>query len=307
MRAEPFRRWAKALRAAPVLNYPATALARSVMRVAGVRSEWLIRHLPKVGRVSAPLPNGRALRLWSRGDDWVSNQVYWRGWAGHEAETAPVFFDLATTAAATVDVGAYVGYYALLAAHANPKGRVVALEPLPAIHARLARHVAINGLRNVELLMAAAGSQAGSASFYHQVHALPTSSSLSREFMAGTSELVASTVPVVTVDEVVRRHGIERVDLVKIDTESTEPDVLEGMRVVLARDRPNVVCEVLRGRGAEERLGPILEPFGYRYFLLTPDGPEAMDRVEGHPSWLNYLFVAREGVLPLHGRVGPRR
>jgi FkbM family methyltransferase len=175
---------------------------------------------------------------------------------------------------------------------------VLALEPLPAVHARLARHVSLNRLASVECLMAAAGAREGTASFYHQAHGLPTSSSLSQEFMAQAADLVATEVPVVTVDDLVRERQVARVDLVKIDTESTEPDVLEGMRETLGRDRPALVCEVLQRRGAEERLAPILEPYGYRFYLLTPEGPERRTRIEGHPTWLNYLFVAREEHFP---------
>ena len=214
-----------------------------------------------------------------------------------------LFFALAQKAETTLDVGAYVGYFALLAAHANPAARVIALEPLAAIHARLRRHVSLNRVTNVECLMAAAGAREGIAGFYHQSHELPTSSSLSRDFMAGVEGLVATPVPVITVDRLVQERSIPRVDLVKIDTESTEPDVLEGMRETLARDRPSIVCEVLQGRGAEERLAPILEPFGYRFYLLTPDGLLLKSRIEGHPQFLNYLFAARDEV-PL-GRSGP--
>jgi FkbM family methyltransferase len=261
-----------------------------------------VKHLHRVGPVCATLPNGRLLRLWSRGDDWISNQVFWRGWAGHEPETTALFFALATDAEATLDIGSYVGYYTLLAAHANPAGRVIALEPMPAIQARLRRHVSLNRLANVECIQAAAGSQAGEAAFYHVRDELPTSSSLSQEFMAGTDGLFATPVPVVTVDRLVREHAIPRVDLVKLDTESTEPDVLEGMRATLDRDRPWIVCEVLKGRGSEGRLGPILEPYGYRYYLLTPDGAQRKDVIEGHPQFLNYLFAARESELPAPAR-----
>jgi Methyltransferase FkbM domain len=45
----------------------------------------------------------------------------------------------------------------------------------------------------------------------------------------------------------IREQGIAKVDLVKIDTETTEPAVIRGMARTLARDRPDVVCEVLAG------------------------------------------------------------
>jgi FkbM family methyltransferase len=288
----------KGLRRRAPFNLPATYGARLLFRVFRRVPAWAIRHLHRVGNVAARLPNGRVLRLRSRGDDWISNQVFWRGWAGYEPHTTVVFFHLAQRAAVTVDVGAYVGYYTLLAGHANPAGRVIALEPLPAIHARLLRHVSLNGLANVECLMAAAGAVEGRANFYHLAHGLPTSSSLSREFMSGVADVVATAVPVVTIDRVVLERGIARVDLVKIDTESTEPDVLQGMLRTLARDQPWVLCEVLTGCGTEERLTRLLEPLGYRFFLLTSQGPVPRASIVGHPECLNYLFVARDDALP---------
>jgi FkbM family methyltransferase len=289
----------KALRRWTPFNYAATQVARWSFRACGKTPAWAVMHLHRVGSVTASLPNGRVLRLWSRGDDWISNQVFWRGWAGHEPETTTVFFALAQKANAIVDVGSYVGYYALLAAHANPAASVLALEPLAAIHGRLVRHISLNRLSNVESLMVAAGAREEIATFYHHSQELPTSSSLSRDFMAGVEHLVATPVPVVTVDRLVRERSIPRVDLVKIDTESTEPDVLLGMRETLARDHPWIMCEVLEGRGAEERLAPILEPLGYRFYLLTPEGPLLRSKIEGHPEWLNYLFAARDVELPV--------
>jgi len=122
---------------------------------------------------------------------------------------------------------------------------------------------------------------------------IPCSSSLSYEFMAGTQDLQKATVPVVRLDDFVQERRLDRVDLIKIDTETTEPAVLAGAHVALDRYHPNIVCEVLRGRGAEQRLEDILAPHGYRYYLLTPEGPAPRERIEGHPEWLNYLFSAR--------------
>lgn len=89
-----------------------------------------MRHLHRLGRVATRLPDGRVLRLWSQADDWVSNQVFWRGWQGYEPETTPLFYRLARRAHVTLDVGAHVGFFSLLAGHANAAGRVFAFEPL---------------------------------------------------------------------------------------------------------------------------------------------------------------------------------
>jgi len=281
----------KKLRGSQPFNRLATSALHGSMRAINVRSEFLIKHLHRVGEVRSTLPNGCSLVLWSRGDDWVSNQVFWKGWAAYEPETVPLFFRLASRSNVTFDVGAYVGYYTLLAAHANPQGRVDAFEPMPSIYKRLRRHVELNKLENVRCNLGAVGDKNGSAEFFHTDSLLPTSSSLSFEFMSGAENLVSSSVPVITLDRYVKEQGIDRVDLLKIDTESTEPQVLRGMSGILERDRPTILCEVLKGRGAEEALERILAPLGYRYYLLTSQGPVERHHIEGHETWLNYLFT----------------
>ena len=230
------------------------------------------------------------LKLQSRAHDWVSNQVYWRGWQGYEPESVSLFFRLASHSRITFDVGAYVGFYSLLAAHANENGRVYAFEPLPAACERLRRNIELNHIYNVEIVDRAVGEINGVAEFFTASTQLPCSSSLSYEFMQSYADLYSTPISVITLDNFVQEHDLSGIDLVKIDTESTEPQVLCGMYKTLERDKPFILCEVL-GRGSERPLEEILGPLGYRYYHLTPDGPIQRERIEGHPEWLNYLFA----------------
>jgi FkbM family methyltransferase len=281
----------KRLRVSQPFNGIATSTLRSVLRATGLRSEIIVRHLHRVGTVTDRLPNGRTLRLWSRADDWVSNQVYWRGWQGYEPETVPLFFRLATRARVTIDIGAYVGFFTLLAAHANVEGVVYAFEPLRDASERLQRNVALNGLQNVSAITAAVGDIDGTAEFFFTETPMPCSSSLSYDFMRSAERLVSVETAVITLDAFAREKALQGVDLVKIDTETTESQVLCGMTETIRRDQPFIVCEVLQGRGSEETLQQIIRSLGYRAYLLTPDGPQLRDRIEGHPEWLNYLFT----------------
>lgn len=281
----------KKLRASQPFNFLVTTAVYEFLNATGLHSELAVKHLHRVGLVRRRLPNGRALSLWSRADDWVSNQVYWRGWDGYEPESVPLFFRLATRARVVFDVGAYVGFFSLLAAHANADCRVYAFEPLAEVYDRLQKNIALNDLKNVECICAAVGEVDETAEFYHVADHMPCSSSLSLEFMQSASDVRSSTVPVITLDRFVRENNLSRVDLLKIDTESTEPQVLRGMIETLGRDHPTILCEVLKDRGSERLLGELLRPLGYRFYHLTPDGPVPREQVEGHPSWLNYLFT----------------
>src|SRR5712692_4691633 len=120
-------------RVLPVLNPLVTSMVRRCVSLIGASPEFAALHLPRVGEVGVQLPNGRSMRMWTNGDDFIANQVFWYGPFGYEPETSRLFFDIARTARTTLDVGSNVGYYALLAALANPAGQVIALEPMPSI------------------------------------------------------------------------------------------------------------------------------------------------------------------------------
>jgi len=233
------------------------------------------------------------MELWSEGDDWVTNLVYWRGWDSYEPETVRFWWVLAREASVVVDVGAYVGYFSLLAAAAQCEAVVYSLEPHPAVFERLKRHAALNGSGRIRPLPVAAGSEAGAADFFHVPGGLPTSSSLSRGFMQVHANLDSSRVSVARLDDLLAEQGATRVDLIKIDTESTEAAVLEGAERMVARWKPDIVCEVLAGQSDGRAIEAQLAPHGYRYWLLTDRGPLPRPAIEGHARWSNYLFSTR--------------
>jgi FkbM family methyltransferase len=263
-----------------------------VRTACGDRWPWAIKHLPRVGTVNVQLPNGERLRLWSRGDDWVSNQVFWRGW--YEPEASRLFFEVARRSPLTIDVGAHVGYYALLAALANCTGSVIAVEPVPTAVERIERNIRINDLTNVEVIKAAAAATSGTAEFFYWSAGVPCSAGLSSEWAerwGGASSFQVRTLPL---DQLI---GERRVGLAKLDTETTEPDALRGMATTLERDRPLIFCEVLPGEGAELR--EVLGGLGYSYHLLTDEGSVQRDVIEGDDRWHNWLFAPQGSDAPL--------
>ena len=283
----------KQLRAVPALNAPLTHAIRATTRAVGYQSEFAIKHLPHVGTTKMTLPGGRRAQLWSRGDDWVSNQVFWRGWDGYESEVTPLFWGLASRAAVTLDIGAHVGFYAILAATANPRSVVYAFEPLAPVFQRLDRNLRLNRLDNVVAREEAVGRVAGKAEFFHVPGIIPCSSSLSSAFMVGAPGVESVPVNVVRLDTFAAERGLNAIDLMKLDTETTEPDVLAGMGRLLAQSRPDIICEVLP-RGDGDALTTILEPLGYSFYLLTDRGPQRRHRVIADERWSNYLF-SRDG------------
>jgi len=127
-----------------------------------------------------------------------------------------------------VDVGANIGYFALLFCHhVGPQGRIICFEPEPENVEELKRNQRRNGLKNVEVVEAAVGAQKTKVAFVKGKNGkVKKSGSL--------------TVPQVTIDDQIR----EPVDMIKIDVEGYEGAVLEGAERTISSYHPSLFVEI---------------------------------------------------------------
>jgi FkbM family methyltransferase len=123
-----------------------------------------------------------------------------------------------------VDVGANVGTYAMvLARHVGAGGKVIAIEPHPITHARLAFNRAASGFAQIDLVAAAAGPADGEVLIETDGDNLGASHIVSGE-RAGK----AIRVPSLRLQRILADAGVTRVDALKIDVEGFEDRVLTG-------------------------------------------------------------------------------
>ena len=121
-----------------------------------------------------------------------------------------------------VDVGAHVGTYALpLARQVGRNGTVIAIEPHPVAHARLAFNRAASDLPQVRLVAAAAGPSAGELMIETDDYNLGASHVSNAHASTG-----AIRVPALTLQGILEEAGVGRVDTLKIDVEGFEDRVL---------------------------------------------------------------------------------
>ncbi len=123
-----------------------------------------------------------------------------------------------------VDVGANVGTYAMpLARHVGASGKVIAIEPHPVTHARLAFNRAASGFTQVVLVAAAAGSADGELMIETDGDNLGAS-----HIVSGTRSSNALKVPSLRLQRILDDAGASHVDALKIDVEGYEDRVLTG-------------------------------------------------------------------------------
>jgi len=121
-----------------------------------------------------------------------------------------------------VDIGANVGTYALtLANKVGKSGTVIAVEPHPVAHARLAFNHAASGFTQVKLVAAAAGPSNGELLIETDGDNLGAS-----HVVNGQPSSRAIRVPALTLQQILADAGVAKVDALKIDVEGFEDRVL---------------------------------------------------------------------------------
>jgi FkbM family methyltransferase len=160
----------------------------------------------------------------------------------HDLEVQFVFGRLLRPGMTVFDVGANVGFTAVLAARqVSPGGRVVCFEPLPANAEQILHNAQLNALSGIEVRVEAVGAQDGEAEF-----TLSHSPTWGRLAGAGaTPEARGVTrVSVRSLDSIRASEGLALPELIKMDVEGAEADVLAGAARLLAEARPVLVIEL---------------------------------------------------------------
>lgn len=160
--------------------------------------------------------------------------------------------------AIVLDIGAHIGAFAASAARAARGVTVFAFEPAPENFALLSSNVARNGLSNVRLFPCAVSGVAGP----RQLHLSDSPAGHSLHFVGPRGEQLS--VPSVTLADILDRHALEAVDLLKMDCEGAEYEIVEAAPEALRRVRKIAMeAHVLDRSRTPERIATLLEAQGF--------------------------------------------
>lgn len=194
------------------------------------------------------------------------------------------------------DIGAHFGYFTLLASNiVGPGGQVHSFEPTKSTFEFLTLNAA--GRSNVTLNNKAVYSSTTELSFrnfgidqcaYNSLFP-PRVRTEDSETMKPETEIVQA----ITVDEYVESTGIVP-NFVKVDAESAEFQILEGMRRTLIKHRPILTVEVgdndIEGVRPSRDLVKYAVSFGYRVVSST-NGALVSHFVQQRYAYDNLLFL----------------
>jgi amino acid adenylation domain-containing protein/non-ribosomal peptide synthase protein (TIGR01720 family)/FkbM family methyltransferase len=209
--------------------------------------------------------------------------------------------------ATVFDVGANIGFFSLLAARVAPDARVFAFEPMPPVSRVLRANLELHGV-DARVFECALSSGGGRASFTYYPHLsmvsgryadLEAEKRVVRSFVAHELKARGEAAPAErqldellddrlasreysvelrSLSDVVRAHGIERIDLLKLDVQRSEMDVLAGID---AEHWPLIRQVVMEVHDVEGRLAAVtrmLESHGFHVAVEQEGGLGATDQ-----------------------------
>jgi|GEM_PF-1651381 len=133
-----------------------------------------------------------------------------------------------------LDVGANSGQHSMFMSRYAKA--VHAFEPFPPVLARFRRMLEINRIANVTIHPVGLGREAARLPFNER--------DLSFAAQAGQESGASLELEIVPGDAALKKAGVSRVDLIKMDIEGFEKPALLGLAETLRRDRPVVVFEL---------------------------------------------------------------
>jgi FkbM family methyltransferase len=167
-----------------------------------------------------------------------------------------------------IDVGANAGVYAFSAAkRVGATGRVLAIEPFSACVNYLNETCRVNKFDWVNVCAGAASDRIGKAKL-----SVGSASELN-EVVADDSPVSGSfeEVDCFTLDSLLDKYDVKRVDMLKIDAEGHELQVLKGSDRLLQEFAPIILYENIAGaQGSNLPVADYLREHNYKLFRYQP-------------------------------------
>jgi FkbM family methyltransferase len=260
-------------------------------------------HITLSGTEKIYLPDGNSFKIFSRGDDFIPSQVFWKGYGGYE-DSVEIFYHFAKRSKCIVDIGANIGYFSLVAAACNKEAKIIAFEPVERVYNRMIKQISINNFLNIVPEKKVVSDNTGKATLYVPNNNLMA---LAASVKKGW---VTDVIPVesdcICLDDYKKTNNIKSIDLIKMDCEFHELSVLNGMKGILEKDGPTILIEILLPDipGVKDyfednsyvEIEKMMRSYGYYSYLLYKGCLIKTDKLEYNPTDRNYLFVKYNAV-----------
>jgi FkbM family methyltransferase len=219
----------------------------------------------------------------------IENEIFWAGLTnGWEKESIKLWMKLCETSEIIFDIGANTGVYSLIAKTVNPNAKVYAFEPVSRVFAKLKENIALNNFDIIPIQKAVSNTD-GTAIIYDTYSEHIYSVTVNKNLCSPETKVIETQIDTVTLNSFIRQNNIKKVDLMKIDVETHEPEVLQGFSYYLFQFKPTMLIEILNNE-VGEKVNNIIQGLDYLYFNIDEKGSiRQVDKIT-KSDYFNYLL-----------------
>lgn len=227
----------------------------------------------------------------------IENELFWYGldnaW---EKASFKLWKELSKNAKTILDIGANTGIYSLISGSINPSANIYAFEPIKSVYEKLSYNIELNSFGpNVKLYEVALSDFTGGATIYlekNATHAL--SVTVNKSLLPDGTEYRTEKIKTLRLDKFIEDEGLDKIDLIKIDVETHEPEVLTGMGIYIEQFRPTILIEILDNE-IGERVQQLVGHLNYLYFNIDEESGLVEQTTKITKSkYFNYLICSEE-------------
>lgn len=157
----------------------------------------------------------------------VDHFIYWK----YPESSAERLLELAVRSKIILDVGANIGSTALMMAHANPNAVIHTFEPHRGNFAKALHNLSLNNFKQIIFHPFGLGNKSEIKKLYE----VADENSGMNRILDQEVSWPFTEIEIITMDAFTKEHGIDKVDLIKIDVEGYEMNVLYGAEQTLKR------------------------------------------------------------------------
>lgn len=219
----------------------------------------------------------------------VENEIFWAGLTGGwEKESLRLWIKLCEQSDIIFDVGANTGVYSLIAKTINPQAQVFAFEPVKRVFQKLHKNVALNNY-NIYAVEAALSNSEGTATIYDTDAEHTYSVTVGKNMHSSDSAVIETKIQTITLQSFIQNNNLSKIDLMKIDVETHEPEVLEGFGTYLSEFKPTILIEILDDV-IGKKVHHLIKDLGYLYFNIDETKAIRQTSTIGKSDYFNYLL-----------------
>lgn len=271
--------------------FPCKQFIFSLAKLIYKPSEKIFRHLHFRGVYKVKVDERSSFRINHYGYQ-IENEIFWKGLGGGwEKISMKLWIELCRRAKTILDIGANTGIYALVAKSLQPAAKVYAFEPIKRVKEKLDANIRLNNY-DIVAIEAALSNYDGEAIVFDKPGEHTLSVTVNKNMWSNTDGVSEVIVPTLTLSSLIQKNNISSIDVIKLDVETHEPEVLEGMGKYLALFRPTILIEILNDEIAG-RIERVVQHLDYVYYNIDEKStPRLVDNLQKSDCY-NFLICSR--------------